>query len=289
MIGIVDIGSNSVRLLIAEKQGADFTEIDRHFKTTRLIEGMQDGMPTPAACERTLAAMQEFTRIARSAGCTTVAGFATSAMRDAKNRDELIAHAADFGLAVELLSGEDEARLAYMGCTEEGLAGMIDIGGGSTELVTGENGRVLSCACVPVGAIRLSNNLKGKSPDEILNHAARILEPAWNAVKDSGAANWVGISGTMKALKGLEIGNLDRKAISGLPLTREYTDEIFRRLCAMPFKERLLLPGIDVTRADVLHYGAGILAAFFHVSGVDKIKISDGGDNMLGYARLRFA
>jgi len=287
MIGVIDVGSNSVRLLVAEWDGVEYREIARDIRTTRLIEGMKDGIPTREASERTLAAMRDFTRKARMCGCETVAGFATSAMRDAKNRDELMARAAEFGLPVELIAGEDEARLAYMGVQENGLTGVIDIGGGSTELVTGENGCVLSCACVPVGAIRLQNELNGAMPAALVARAKQILLPAWEQVADSGAQNWVGISGTMKCIKALEIGALDWKRIAGQTLTREYTEQTLHRLCALPLEEKRAIPGMNQDRADVLHFGAAILTAFFELSRLSHITVTDGGDNMLGYARLR--
>ena len=114
MIAVMDVGSNSVRMMLAEREAGDFRAIDRDICTTRLIAGMRDGVLAPEACARTLDAMRRFAQRARAAGCQRVFAFGTSALRDAKNRDAVIRAAAEYGVETEVRSGEEAAQLAYM-------------------------------------------------------------------------------------------------------------------------------------------------------------------------------
>ncbi len=290
MIAVMDVGSNSVRMMLAEREHDAFRVIERDIRTTRLIAGMRDGILAPGACERTLGAMADFARRAHEAGCKRVYAFATSAMRDAQNRDAILRPAEDFGVQTEVLSGEEEAQLAYMAIERPGRMGVIDIGGGSTELVVGENGRVLSCACASVGAVRLNGEMAGATAAALVARAEAILRPAWETVQDSAASAlaFVGISGTMHCLKALDLGVRDRAALEGQKLSCAFVHTMLERLVTMPVEARRALPGMNPDRADVIDCGAAVLCAFFQLAGLPEIEISASGDNMLGYARLRF-
>jgi exopolyphosphatase/guanosine-5'-triphosphate,3'-diphosphate pyrophosphatase len=129
--------------------------------------------------ERTLAAIDRLAARAQAQGARAISGFGTSAMRDGyQNAGELIARAAAMGVALTVLSGEEEARLAYAGAAPAGSAGVIDIGGGSTEFMTGEGGRVLAAASAQMGAVRLKALSGGETaPEKCWRPRARPSNP----------------------------------------------------------------------------------------------------------------
>jgi len=128
-IGIIDVGSNSHRLLAVAVEGETITELARGKITTRMLSGLKDGAFTREAIDKNIEAIAQLKAQAEDAGCTRFIAFATSAMRDASNRQQVIDEAAAIGVEMRVLSGDEEAEMAYAGVGAEGRTGIVDIGG----------------------------------------------------------------------------------------------------------------------------------------------------------------
>lgn len=248
-----------------------------------------DGELDARSMERTLDAIKTLSEEARALGASEISGFGTSAMRDGyKNSRALIERAAEMGVTVRVLSGEEEARLAYLGAAPGGSAGVIDIGGGSTEFMTGRDGKVLVASSAQMGAVRLKESSGGETDrDKLFAMARAALEPsAREALKFPPQDGWVAVGGTFTALAAMELGlkRYEGEKVQGFRLTAEAVQRWLTRLTAMSQEERLKIPGLIPERADIIPFGAAIAAACFDLIGQPSVSISD-RDNLLGYLR----
>ncbi len=290
---VLDVGSNSVRLLIAGRAGDLFYPIHTARAVTRLLEGLEDGALDAGAIERTLQAVKALAGEARSMGVTKVSGFGTSAMRDGfKNSGELIAKAAALGVELVVLSGEEEAALAYAGASPNGSAGVIDIGGGSTEFMTGRDGKVLAAASAQMGAVRLMELSGGETdPEKLFARAREALEPsARAALRFPPTDGWAAVGGTFTALAAMEqrLARYDADKVQSFRLTAAAAFAWLTRLAGMTMEERLKIPGLIPDRADIIPFGAAIAAACFDLIGAPHVAVSD-RDNLMGYLKKRYA
>ena len=287
-VAVLDIGSNSVRLLVAGRSGGQFFGVHTGRIVTRLLEGLKDGTLDPRSMERTLHAIKALSDEARALGVEEISGFGTSAMRDGhKNSRLLIDRAAEMGVTVRVLPGEEEAALAYLGAAPGGSAGVIDIGGGSTEFMTGRDGKVLAASSAQMGAVRLKEMSGETDRDKLLTTARAALEPsARAALKFPPEDGWVAVGGTFTALAAMELRltRYEADKVQDFKLTAEATHRWFTRLTGMSQAERLEIPGLIPERADIIPYGAAIAAACFDLIEVPTVTISD-RDNLLGYLR----
>ena len=288
-VAVLDIGSNSVRLLVAGRSGGQFFPIHTGRIVTRLLEGLKDGELAERSVERTLAAISALADEARALGAREISGFGTSAMRDGfKNSRLLVERAAQMGVTVRVMSGEEEARLAYLGAAPGGSAGVIDIGGGSTEFMTGRDGRVLAASSAQMGAVRLKELSGGDTDPEALLAAARaaLAPSARVALRFPPEDGWVAVGGTFTALAAMALGlaRYEGEKVQGFRLTRDAAHEWLKRLTAMSQEERLKIPGLVPERADIIPFGAAIASACLDLIGAPFVTISD-RDNLLGYLR----
>lgn len=290
-IGVFDVGSNSVRLLVAEKRGEQVFSVRKERITTRLLAGFAEGSLSPEAIGRTAKAIAQLAEIARQEGAEDLIGFGTSAMRDGENRDELIRLADRAGVRLRVLSGEEEADLAYAGAGGTGRFGVLDIGGGSTELLCGADGRVCASGSAQIGAVRLFE-AAGPAADArtLIGMARSALLPVWERVRVSPADRWVGTGGTVTTLAAMRLGLsvYDPERIQNTPVTASGTRETLDGLLSMDLEARRRIPGLNPERADIIPCGAAILLAFFGLSGADAVYASD-RDNLLGYAGKYFS
>ncbi len=284
----IDVGSNSVRLLIARMENGVLTRIHNDRSTTRLLNGVKDGFLTGEPAENTAQAVARFVHMARQAGAAHIDAFGTSALRDAKNSDMFSDRTeALCGIRVKVISGVDEAQLAFAGAAPFGKCGVIDIGGGSTELIVGENGQMLRAHSAQVGAVRLMNLLQGRlNPNEMCETACRLLESTVNTVCIDTPDRWVGVGGTITTLAAMSkrVSKYTPNAIADYPLIEEQTHNWLRLLCAMTTEERYGLIGLQKSRADVIPYGAAILLAVIRMTDAKAVHACD-HDNLEGYIR----
>lgn len=295
----VDVGSNSIRLLVADAQGQRLTRV---MEITRLAAGVDaTGHLDDAALARTLEGIGRFRDVWSGYGVTDrVRMAATSAVRDAADRERFFAGVREVaGVDAEVLTGEEEAALAFAGAASavpvERPTAVVDIGGGSTELVVGDpSGRVVGAVSLQLGCVRVTERHLASDPptaDELtaartlvadrLDHAEQVL--AGQGVRLAEVAGLVGVAGTATTLGAIHLGldRYDEDRIHGtrLPLDAlaAITEDLVRRTAA----ERAELGPVQPGREDVLHGGALVLLETLRRCGLDEVVISE-ADNLDG-------
>ncbi len=271
----IDCGTNSTRLLIADAAGAT---LDRRMRLTRLGQGVDaTGRLAPEAIERTVAALGEYREAMDASGVARVRMTATSAARDAANRDDFFDAAQRVvGARPELLGGDEEGRLSFRGATAEldpagGPYLVVDIGGGSTEFAVGPAGAAPDgVVSLDIGCVRLTEKFLHHDPPTAveLSQALSVVRDYLDDVaRDIPAATearaLVGLAGTVTTVAAVELGlaEYDRARIHHFALTREAVEDVFRTLATESRAERAHNPGLEPGRADVIVAGTAILAA----------------------------
>ncbi len=275
-VAAIDIGTNSVRLLVVEKAGKSLKMLKSGLCTTRLGEGIGNGMLLSGAMERTVEAISRFYQIALGLGAERVFTAATSAVRDAVNRDEFLALVRQrTGLMVRVLSGKEEAALIYRGvltglAVTPFLTAVVDVGGGSTELIWMQGGN-LRFASVNVGAVRAAEaDLTG---DEIFS----CLKPVIEKVRRCQVEALVGTGGTITTLAAVDQGLVyyDPERVHGYCLTSVKVAGILDTLKKIDIEERKRVPGLQPERADIIVAGAAIVKAVMNGLERDGIIVSE--------------
>jgi len=287
-IGVVDVGTNSVRVLVADGDGKSLTDLERDLTITRLGEGVdRDRRIGAEPLRRTIAAIAGFVERCRARDAEVIRVIATSAVRDAANRDdfvEAVRRATD--IEPVILTGDQEARLGFLGATIDvpapGPYLVVDIGGGSTELVRGgpDAERFIS---LDIGSVRLTErdiHNDPPKPDEleaIVADADKQLEHAARALGDDGAKTMLGLAGTITSVAAiaLGLGGYDRDAIHHSRLTSERIADVRARLASMTSDERRALPAMPPGREDVIVAGVVILERVMHRFGFDACLVSE--------------
>jgi len=271
-VAAVDCGTNSIRLLVADvaDTGA-LCDVHREMRVVRLGQGVDaTGRLVPAAIERTRVALTDYARVLRRTGVDRVRMVATSATRDASNRDDFFEMVrAVLGGEAEVITGDEEARLSFTGAVAElvpadGPFVVVDLGGGSTELVLGDADGVQAAFSANVGCVRLTERFLETDPPTAGEVAAadtatrEVLAAAFAAVPVERARTWVGVAGTMTTLAAVAAGmsRYDPDAIhrSRVPLARLH--EVCTDLVAMTREQRAALGPMHPGRADVIGGGA---------------------------------
>jgi exopolyphosphatase/guanosine-5'-triphosphate,3'-diphosphate pyrophosphatase len=301
-VAAVDIGTNSVRLLVAEVVGegreAKLTTIDRRTKITRLGQGVNETRRLdPDAITRTVDVVREYQDVIADLGATRVRAAATSASRDATNRDDFFEPVEKLlGIRPELLAGEEEARLEFMGATA-GLSEpepylVVDVGGGSTEFTAGveEPDGLVS---IDVGCVRLTEQILHSDPPraEELSVAVSIvrdhLADVDRAVPGAAQAKTlIGTAGTVWTMAAIELGvdAGESERIDQFRLSRDAAEEIFRTLATEPIERRRHNPGLEPGRVDVIVGGVIVVVSVMRHWGFDELLVSE-ADILDGLAR----
>ena len=289
VVAALDCGSNSTRVLIASAGGS----LRREMRITRLSQGVDASQTlTPDALERTYATLRDYRSLMDHEGVRRGLLVATSAVRDARNGDEFIAHArAIVGVDARILSGLEEATLSYAGATsdlasDERPALIVDIGGGSTELAVVVDGHMRSFS-MQLGCVRVSERALGSgivSPDADARTREMVsaeLERAWAAVPEFGAladrVRLVGLAGTVATLAQLDAGIVvyDRDVVHHRVLSRTAVQHWRDVLASETPAERLARPGMVAGREDVLTAGLYVLDAVMERFGVSELLSSE--------------
>jgi exopolyphosphatase/guanosine-5'-triphosphate,3'-diphosphate pyrophosphatase len=296
-VGAVDIGTNSVRLLVADVEpgpsgsprDAKLVPVDRRMRITRLGEGVdRDRVLSLTAIERTTAVLREYRDALEEHGATSVRATATSAARDATNRDAFFAAASDaLGVEPELLSGEEEAALSFLGATADLHAPapylVVDIGGGSTEFVLGTDAPT-GLMSLDMGCVRITEQFLHSDPPapEELSNAVAVVRDLVAEVPRAipgvlDAPTLVGLAGTVTTVAAVELGlaEYDPQAIHHFRLSKAAAEDVFRTLAIERAAERAHNPGLEPGRVDVIVGGCAVLVGILRVLGFDEVLVSE--------------
>ena len=299
-VAAVDCGTNSIRLLVADvdEQGA-LHDVCREMRVVRLGQGVDaTGRLAPEAIERTRVALSEYAGMIADAGATAVRMVATSATRDASNREDFfsmtreVLGAAIPGAGAEVITGDEEARLSFNGAVGEldpsqGPFVVVDLGGGSTEVVLGDESGVHAAFSTDIGCVRITERCLHDDPptpaqvEEARAFAQDRLDEAFARVPVEQAHTWVGVAGTMTTIAALakELPEYDAEQVhlSRIPMPR--LREVCNSLIAMTHTERAALGPMHPGRVDVIGGGAivtlALADAFEKKAGIDQLVVSE--------------
>jgi exopolyphosphatase/guanosine-5'-triphosphate,3'-diphosphate pyrophosphatase len=274
-VGVVDLGTNSTRLLVADVDDGSVDEVTRRTEITRLGEGVDERrklLPLPIARVRNVLA--DYRRELEAQGAERVLAIGTSALRDADNGEAFLGEVEwSYGFSTRLLSGDEEAALTCRGVAngqplDEGTL-VLDIGGGSTELIT-----AAACASLDIGSVRLTERFLQSDPptrEELDACAAAVRE----ALPDLEPLSCIGVAGTVTTIAALELGHYDADRIHGRHLSREEVETQLDRLASLPLAERRQLPGLEPERAPVIVGGAIIVDEVLRRYELAGLKVSE--------------
>jgi exopolyphosphatase/guanosine-5'-triphosphate,3'-diphosphate pyrophosphatase len=281
-VASVDLGTNSTRLLVADVENDRLEEIARRLTITRLGEGVDERRKLlPLPITRVRNCLTDYRRELESLGAERTLAIATSAVRDAENGEAFLGEIEwSYGFTTRLLEGDEEAALMYRGVTagrpplEDTL--LVDIGGGSTELVLGTNGGPVASTSLDVGCVRITERFLATdppAPTELAAAAAHVrsLLPAYEA----GAA--IGVAGTVTTLATLDLGlpEYDPEHTHGHRLALTSVERELERLAALTLEERTQVPGIEPGRAPVIVAGIVVLRELMRTYELDEIEVSE--------------
>jgi exopolyphosphatase/guanosine-5'-triphosphate,3'-diphosphate pyrophosphatase len=289
-VAAIDVGTNTVLLLVAERWDERLVPVVERAEITRLGRGVDaTGRLDPAAIRETVAVLAEYAREARALGAERIACVATSAARDAANGAEFFeASRAAAGLVPEVISGEEEARLVYGSAYRDfgagGALAVLDVGGGSTEFIVGEGPAPRARTSLQVGAVRLTErHVRGDppAPDEVarLRSGAREALRPLAALAPGPGARLVGVAGTVTTLCAVSqaLPVYDAERVHGATMTLVEIEALLERLAGLTVRARAALPGMEPKRADVIVAGGMVVAEAMRVAGFERLTVSDRG------------
>ncbi len=281
-VAAVDLGTNSTRLLVADVEGGQVSEVVRRLAITRLGEGVDvnhELLPAPIA--RVHAVLDGYAGEARALGAERVLATATSAVRDASNgRDFLAGLEERYGWTTRLLDGEQEAETTFRGVTSdrtlEGDTLMIDIGGGSTELLVGGPDGISFATSLQIGCVRLTERFLASDPPGAheVEAAAAYVRTVLPALIVERA---IGVAGTVTTVAAIDLGldEYDPKRIHGHRISRSAADRALEHLGALPLAQRERVPGLEPARAPVIVGGLVVLREVMERYGLAEIEASE--------------
>jgi exopolyphosphatase/guanosine-5'-triphosphate,3'-diphosphate pyrophosphatase len=281
-VAAVDLGTNSTRLLVADVDGDRLDEVVRRLTITRLGEGVDArGRLLPVPIARVRNTLSDYRREAEERGATRVLAVATSAVRDAENGEAFLGEIEwSYGFATRLLDGDEEAALMLRGVLAgrslESAALLVDIGGGSTELVLAGPDGLQASTSLDVGCVRVTERFLASDPPserELVEASAyvRSLLPAYEA------RSAIGVAGTVTTLATLDLGDAkyDPERTHGHRIPRAVVDAWLERLAGMTLEERLQVPGIEPGRAPVIVAGLVVLREILDAYDLPEIEASE--------------
>ncbi|MET9321788.1 Ppx/GppA phosphatase family protein [Streptomyces sp. NPDC003038] len=298
-VAAIDCGTNSIRLLVADctPETGELIELDRRMTIVRLGQGVdKTGRLAPEALERTFAACREYAAVVKEHGAERVRFVATSASRDAENREDFVRGVLDIlGVEPEVISGDQEAEFSFTGATKE-LVGtdhlekpflVVDIGGGSTEFVVGED-HVRAARSVDVGCVRMTERhlvADGRVTDPptraqvaaIRADIEAALDLAAETVPLTEARTLVGLAGSVTTVAAIALGlpEYDSQAIHHSRIPYEKVREVSERMLTATHAERAAIPVMHPGRVDVIGAGALVLLAIMERIGASEVVVSE--------------
>ncbi len=284
-VGAIDIGTNSIRLLVCDVDAGEIAEVERLLTITRLGDGVDaNGTINDAALERTHAALQRYAERAHQLHAEHVLAVATSAVRDAANGREFLAEIERrYGFACRLLTGDQEARTTFRGVTSRRAASegtlICDIGGGSTEFVLGNSSGVVDQISLNIGCVRMSERYLESSPPPaeavaaLRAAAAEVIpRPLTDATREL-----IGVAGTITTLATIDLGLESElpEVIDGHVLSAATIERLLASLSALTLDELKQVRGLMPARAVTIVAGAAILAEVVDACGTGEVHVSE--------------
>jgi len=290
----IGIGSNSLRMLVADLEGKELKRIKRFREGLRVFAALDDEKNIrPEMIRNACASVLDFYHEAIAMGAEKVHLFATSAVRDAANQNEFT-HALweATGLQMEICSGETEAHLSFWGACGCGCTGMIDIGGGSTEIAVGCGRNVDNAVSLQMGAVRLFREWPITSMEDagiVVQKAAEILQPVKNVFNHIPEIEWVGVGGTFTTCAAVaqRIPWQEREKIHHYRLTKQAVEECMAFLSALSAAERSKLECLQPQRADIVVHGIAILLSCMQELHIPYLTVSEYG-NLEGFLKNKY-
>ncbi len=288
-VAALDIGTNTVLLLVAEATPGGLLPVLELATITRLGEGVDRTREiAPCARERTLSCLRDYAARIAELGVSATAAVGTSALRDARGGADFAREIEGvLGVAPSVIDGEREAKLAFRGALSgldvKGPVTVFDVGGGSTEIVMGSaGGEPQGATSLDIGSVRLTERHIGSDPaqsDELERVRADISAALATVLRPSHDAKLVGVAGTVTTLAAmaLELDDYDPSRVHGHVLEIDVVHALGVRLARLPLAERRNVTGLDPRRADVIVAGALIVEAVMTFSGSETLIVSDRG------------
>lgn len=294
-IGAIDIGTNSMRLLVADYIEGKLHNREKIINTTRIGQGVDsEGYINEEAIERNIQALKEFSKVAKDKGCQAIYCIGTSALRDSKNGDEFIKLAKEeTDIDVEVISGEEESNLGFLGVLQ-GLEDtnnilVVDIGGGSTEFIVGDETGIKYVKSEDVGALRMTEKFLIADPicEDEFNLMSEFIEnkikDTLSILKEKDLVKIVGIGGTITSVSAinqeLEIYSMEK--IHGSVVDKKELDNILQNLKKMTLNDKKNIKGLQPKRADIITAGVKILNIIMENLEKENIIVSE-YDNLEG-------
>jgi exopolyphosphatase/guanosine-5'-triphosphate,3'-diphosphate pyrophosphatase len=294
-VAVVDIGTNSTRLLIADFADGRVTEVERRTTVTRLGQGVDhSGELQPEAMERVYAALDTYKKLIDDNNVEATTGVLTSAVRDARNGAEFTATVNErYAIDARTITGDEEARLTYLGATSDRIATgdrdlhaarvVIDVGGGSTELVVGHGATVDFHVSTQAGVVRQTERFIRSDPprpEELQQLRAEAAEIFGHAVPDRERArvhSGIAVAGTATSCAAMlqELDPYDPARVHGFRLLRAQAEMLLAKLAAMPLAERRSVTGLHPDRAPAIVAGVILLLQAMRTFGLDEVEVSE--------------
>jgi len=288
-VSVIDIGTNSTRLLVADVEEGRVSEVERRSRVTRLGRGVDlSGQLSAEAIEAVCDTIGEYLALRQEAGAETVDAIATSAVRDASNGSAFLAELRErFALSARVLDGEEEARLTYLGASSEQQPVeptlVIDIGGGSTELIVGTGSEISFHASLQAGVVRHTERHISADPptalelEALATDARGLIEASVGGRAEVSASEGIAVAGTPTSLAAmeLELDPYDPSRVHGYVLSLLSIQRLLSKLASAPLSERAQITGLHPDRAPTIIAGVVILIEAMRAFELDQIRVSE--------------
>jgi exopolyphosphatase / guanosine-5'-triphosphate,3'-diphosphate pyrophosphatase len=286
-VAVIDIGTNSTRLLVADVEAGRVSPLERRSTVTRLGRGVDlSGHLASEAIEDVCVAIGDYMGLLEELGAETIDAIATSAVRDAGNGGAFIAELRErFELSARVLDGEDEARLTYLGATSESTPSeptlVIDIGGGSTELIVGAGAEISFHDSLQAGVVRHSERCISSDPPTA-GELEALATDVRGLIEQSGGVGvephqGIAVAGTPTSLAAVELGlePYDPSRVHGHVLELPSIQRMLSQLASVPLAERVEIPGLHPDRAPTIVAGVVILVEAMRAFGLEQVTVSE--------------
>ena len=281
---VIDIGTNSVRLLAAEHlPGGEWKTLKKGMNPSRLGEGMADTANlTNAACDRTMEAVETFAAEARELGADDIRAYGTAIMRDAPQGAAFAERIFEkTGVKVKILPGEMEAFYSYLGAVgaSSSVAAVSDVGGGSTEVCMGFGPAIGFRRSFPVGCVRCSDLFDTTTARGIGELKKYCFQQFQNSEELAPVKRWICVGGTATSVASMLLGldTYDPEKIQDYVIHQEALTELLKKLYTMSYEERCHVQGLRADRADIIVAGVAIIDSLMEYFALSEIAVSDRG------------